>query len=203
MCIQVNAELIHAAGLVTAKAEKYRPALQNVVVCKRGDEVEVWATDSYVMFRCYQPVSGEQAKLPDEEIRVSYPSVKAAIPKRGVVTLCANHDTDDVSVTTATGSVSVRTLQKTGPYTGNINKMVDDARSGSKRDVHELGLNPDYVQTLWRAMKTAAQAGGSKPTGVRLVPNDDLLPIYLAPVYERRPKNESVRMDCILMPVKL
>lgn len=203
MCIQVNAELIHAAGLVTAKAEKYRPALQNVVVRKRGDEVEVWATDSYVMFRCYQPVSGEQSKLPDEEIRVNYPSVKAAIPKRGVVTLCANHETDDVSVTTATGSVSVRTLQKTGPYTDNINEMVNDARGGSKRGVQELGLNPDYVQTLWRAMKTAAQAGGLKPTGVRLVPNDDLLPIYLAPVYERRPKNESVRMDCILMPMKL
>lgn len=108
MCIEVQAQHIHAAGVFVSKDDK-RHTLEAVCIRREGDAIKIQATDTFRLISI-EPRAEEDG--PDETILLPYKTVKSVIPKKGPVTLRLNHQTMMLSITSCNGSsTSIKAIE--------------------------------------------------------------------------------------------
>lgn len=147
MCIEVQAQHIHAAGVFVSK-DYSRPVLTAVCVRREGNAIKIQATDS---FRLISIESKAEEDGPDETILIPYKEVKAALPKKGLVTLCLNHQTGMLSITSAGSSTTVNAVEGSFPNTDKLLKTPKGNIDGTAA----VGINCKFVGDAGKAYATA------------------------------------------------
>lgn len=117
MCIEVQAQHIHAAGVFASKDDTSWPILEAVCIRREGDAIKIQATDN---FRLISIESRAEEDGPDETILLPYKAVKAALPKKGPVTLCLNHQSMMLSITSCDGDKAIEVLEKASEVQGAL-----------------------------------------------------------------------------------
>lgn len=190
MCIEVQAQHIHAAGVFASK-EDTRPVLTAVCVRREGDAIKIQATDS---FRLISIESRAEEDGPDETILLPYKAVKAALPKKGPVTLCFNYETGILSITSIGGSsTTVNAVEGLYPDVEQLFKLPG---KGTIDGTAEFGINAKFVAD---AGKACALALGSKGQDLKFTCTGELKPITFTNL---RP-DDTARVRGLIMPVSI
>lgn len=169
MRIEVQAQHIHAAGVFASKDDK-RPILEAVRIRREGDAIKIQATDS---FRLISIESRAEEDGPDETILIPYKAVKSAIPKKGPVTLCLNHQTMMLSITSCDGSSTTIKAIDEGLYP-DVEQLFKLPGKGPIDGTAEFGINAKFVAD---AGKACALALGSKDQDLRFTCTGELKPL--------------------------
>ena len=193
MCIEVQAQHIHAAGVFVSKVvSKYysRSVLTAVCVRREGIAVKVQATDS---FRLISIESEAEEDGPDETILIPYKEVKAALPKKGLVVLCLNHETGMLSITSAGSSTTVNAVEGRYPDVEQLFKLPG---KGTIDGTAQFGINAKLVAD---AGKACALALGSKGQDLRFTCTGELKPI----LFTNLQADDTARVRGLIMPVPI
>ena len=168
MCIKVQAQHIHAAGVFVSKDDT-RPTLEAVCIRREGDAIKIQATDSYGLISIE---SRAEEDGPDETILLPYKTVKSYIPRKGPVTLCLNHQTMMLSITSCDGSsTTIKAIEGLYPDVEQLFKLPG---KGTIDGTAQFGLNALYVAN---AGKACALALGSKGRDLKFTYTGELKPI--------------------------
>jgi len=189
MCIEVQAQHIHAAGLFVSK-DHSRPIIEAVCIRREGDAIKIQATDS---FRLISIESKAEEDGPDETILLPYKVVKSVIPKKGPVTLCLNHQTMMLSITSCNGSsTTIKAIEGRYPDVEQLFKLPG---KGTIEGTAQFGLNALYVAN---AGKACALALGSKDQKLKFTCTGELNPILFTNL-----QADTARVRGLIMPVRL
>lgn len=190
MCIEVQAQHIHAAGVFASKDDT-RYILEAVCIRREGDAIKIQATDS---FRLISIESKAEEDGPDETILLPYKAVKSGIPKKGPVTLCLNHQTMMLSITSCDGSsITIKAIEGRYPDVEQIFKLPG---KGTIDGTAQFGINAKLVAD---AGKACALALGSKGQDLRFTCTGELMPI----LFTNLQADNTARVRGLIMPVKI
>ena len=190
MCIEVQAQHIHAAGVFTSKDGK-RPILEAVRIRREGDAIKIQASDR---FRLISIESRAEEDGPDETILIPYKAVKSAIPKKGPVTLCLNHQTMMLSITSCDGSsTTIKAIEGRYPDVEQLFKLPG---KGTIDGTAQFGINAKFVAD---AGKACALALGSKGQDLRFTCTGELMPI----LFTNLRSDDTARVRGLIMPVQI
>lgn len=190
MCIEVQAQHIHAAGVFISK-DYSRPIIEAVCIRREGDAIKIQATDS---FRLISIESRVEEDGPDETILIPYKAVKSAIPKKGPVTLCLNHQTMMLSITSCDGSsTTIKAIEGRYPDVEQLFKLPG---KGTIDGTAEFGINAKLVAD---AGKACALALGSKDQDLRFTCTGELKPI----LFTNLRSDDTARVRGLIMPVHI
>lgn len=190
MCIEVQAQHIHAAGVFASKDDK-RPILEAVCIRREGDAIKIQATDRH---RLISIESRAEEDGPDETILIPYKAVKSAIPKKGPVTLCLNHQTMMLSITSCDGSsTTIKAIKGRYPDVEQLFKLPE---KGTIDGTAEFGINAKFVAD---AGKACALALGSKSQDLRFTYTGELEPI----LFTNFRSDDTARVRGLIMPVRI
>lgn len=191
MRIEVQAQHIHAAGVFASKDDK-RPILETVRIRREGDAIKIQATDSY---RFISIESRAEEDGPDETILLPYKAVKSAIPKKGPVTLCLNHQTMMLSITSCDGSsTAIKAIEGRYPDVEQLFKLPG---KGTIDGTAEFGINAKFVAD---AGKACALALGSKGQDLRFTCTGELEKPIL---FTNLRSDDTARVRGLIMPVQI
>lgn len=190
MCIEVQAQHIHAAGVFVRK-DGTRPTLEVVCIRREGDAIKIQATDE---FRLISIESRAEEDGPDETILLPYKEVKSVIPKKGPVTLCLNHQTMMLSITSCNWSSN--TIKATEGRYPNVEQFFKLPGKGTIDGTAQFGLNARYVAD---AGKACALALGSKGRDLEFTCTGELKPI----LFTNLQADDTTRVRGLIMPVRI
>ena len=188
MCSKLQAQHIHAAGVFVSKDDT-RPTLEAVCIRRKGDAIKIQATDT---FRLISIESKAEEDGPDETILLPYKAVKSYIPKRGPVTLCLNHQTMMLSITSCNGSSTIKAIEGRYP---DVEKFFKLPGKGTIDGTAQFGLNARYVAD---AGKACALALGSKGQDLKFTYTGELKPI----LFTNLQADDTTRVRGLIMPVR-
>ena len=188
--IEVQAQHIHAAGLFVSK-DYSRPIIEAVCIRREGKAIKIQATDSY---RLISIESNTEEDGPDETILLPYKVVKSVIPKKGPVTLCLNHQTMMLSITSCNGSsTTIKAIEGRYPDVEQLFKLPG---KGTIEGTAQFGLNALYVAN---AGKACALALGSKGRNLKFTCTGELNPI----LFTNLQADDTARVRGLIMPVSI
>lgn len=189
MCIEVQAQHIHAAGVFASKGT--RSILEAVCIRREGDAIKIQATDR---FRLISIESRAEEDGPDETILIPYKAVKSAIPKKGPVTLCLNHQTMMLSITSCDGSsTTIKAIEGRYPDVEQLFKLPG---KGTIDGTAEFGINAKLVADAGKACTLAL---GSKGQDLRFACTGELKPI----LFTNLQADDTARVRGLIMPVSI
>lgn len=190
MCIEVQAQHIHAAGVFVSK-DGTRSTLEAVCIRREGDAIKIQATDS---FRLISIESRAEEDGPDETILIPYKAVKAALPKKGPVTLCLNHQSMMLSVASCDGSsTTIKAIEGVYPDVEQLFKLPGE---GTIDGTAQFGINAKFVAD---AGKACALALGSKGQDLRFTCTGELKPI----LFTNLQADDTAHVRGLIMPVHI
>jgi len=190
MCIKLQAQHIHAAGVFVSKNDT-RPTLEAVCIRREGDAIKIQAFDT---FRLVSIESKAEEDGPDETILLPYKVVKSVIPKKGPVTLCLNHQTMMLSITSCDGSnTTIKAIEGRYP---DVEKFFKLPGKGTIDGTAQFGLNARYVAD---AGKACALALGSKGRDLKFTCTGELKPI----LFTNLQADDTARVRGLIMPVRI
>ena len=190
MCIEVQAQHIHAAGVFVSKDDK-RPILEAVCIRREGDAIKIQATDSFGLISIE---SKAEEDGPDETILLPYKAVKSGIPKKGPVTLCLNHQTMMLSITSCNGSsTTIKAIEGRYPDVEQLFKLPG---KGTIDGTAQFGLNALYVAN---AGKACALALGSKGRNLKFTCTGELQPI----LFTNLQADDTARVRGLIMTLRI
>ena len=193
MCIEVQAQHIHAAGVFVSKDT--RSVLTAVCIRREGDAIKIQATDN---FKLISIESRAEEDGPDEIILLPYKAVKAALPKKGPVTLCLNHQSMNqsmmLSITSCNGSsITIKAIEGIYPDVEQLFKLPG---KGTIDGMAQFGINAKLVAD---AGKACVLALGSKGQDLRFTCTGGLKPILFTNL---RP-DDTARGRGLIMPLRI
>ena len=184
--IEVQAQHIHAAGVFASKDT--RSVLTAVCIRREGDAIKIQATDN---FRLISIESKAEEDGPDETILLPY---KAVLPKKGPVTLCLNHQSMMLSITSRDGSsITIKAIEGIYPDVEQLFKLPG---KGTIDGTAQFGINAKFVAD---AGKACALALGSKGQDLKFTCTGELKPILFTNL---RP-DDTARVRGLIMPVRI
>ena len=190
MCIEVQAQHIHAAGLFVSK-DHSRPIIEAVCIRREGDAIKIQATDSFGLISIE---SKAEEDGPDETILLPYKAVKSVIPKKGPVTLCLNHQTMMLSITSCNGSsTTIEAIEGRYPDVEQLFKLPG---KGTIDGTAQFGLNALYVA---KAGKACALALGSKSQNLKFTCTGELKPI----LFTNLQADDTARVRGLIMTLRI
>ena len=190
MCIKVQAQHIHAAGVFVSKNDT-QPTLEAVCIRREGDAIKIQATDS---IRLISIESRAEEDGPDETILLPYKAVKSYIPKKGPVTLCLNHQTMMISITSCNGtSTTIKAIEGRYPDVEQLFKLPG---KGTIDGTAQFGINAKFVAN---AGKACALALGSKGQDLKFTYTGGLKPI----LFTNLQADDTARVRGLIMPVRI
>lgn len=192
MCIEVQAQHIHAAGVFVSKDDT-RPTLEAVCIKREGDAIKIQATDSFGLISIE---SKAEEDGPDETILLPYKAVKSYIPKKGPVTLCLNHQTMMLSITSCNGSsTTIKAIEGRYPDVEQLFKLPG---KGTIDGTAQFGLNALYVANAGKACALALGLG-SKGRNLKFTCTGELQPI----LFTNLQADDTARVRGLIMPVRI
>ena len=190
MRIEVQAQHIHAAGVFVSKDDT-RSVLTAVCIRRKGDAIKIQACDS---FRLISIESRAEEDGPNETILLPYKAVKAALPKKGPVTLCLNHQTMMLSITSCDGSsTAIKAIEELYPDVEQLFKLPG---KGTIDGTAQFGINAKFVAD---AGKACALALGSKGQDLRFTCTGELKPIQ----FTNLQADDTACVRGLIMPVHI
>ena len=190
MCIEVQAQHIHAAGIFASK-DGTLPILEAVCIRREGDDIKIQATDSFGLISIE---SKAEEDGPDETILLPYKAVKSYIPKKGPVTLCLNHQTMMLSITSCNGSsTTIKAIEGRYPDVEQLFKLPG---KGTIDGTAQFGINAKFVAD---AGKACALALGSKGQNLKFTCTGELKPI----LFTNLQADDTARVRGLIMTVKI
>ena len=190
MCIEVQAQHIHAAGVFVSKDDT-RTTLEAVCIKREGDAIKIQATDSFGLISIE---SNAEEDGPDETILLPYKAVKSYIPKKGPVTLCLNHQTMMLSITLCNGSsTTIKAIEGRYPDVEQLFKLPG---KGTIDGTAQFGLNALYVAN---AGKACALALGSKRQDLKFTCTGELEPI----LFTNLQADDTARVRGLIMTARI
>lgn len=157
----------------------------------RGDAIKIQAADN---FRLISIESRAEEDGPDEIILLPYKAVKAALPKKGPVTLCLNHQSMMLSITSRNGSsTTIKAIEGLYPDVEQLFKLPG---KGTIDGTAQFGINAKFVAD---AGKACALALGSKGQDLRFTCTGELKPIQ----FTNLRSDDTARVRGLIMPVSI
>ena len=190
MCIKVQAQHIHAAGVFVSKDDT-RPTLEAVCIRRKGDSIKIQATDNFGLISIE---SRAEEDGPDETILLPYKTVKSYIPKKGPVTLCLNHQTMMLSITSCNGSSTTIKAIDEGLYP-DVEQLFKLPGKGTINGTAQFGINAKFVAN---AGKACALALGSKGQDLEFTCSGELKPI----LFTNLQADVTTYVRGLIMPVR-
>ena len=190
MCIKVQAQHIHAAGVFVSKDDT-RPTLEAVCIRRKGDAIKIQALDTFTLISIE---SKAEEDGPDETILLPYKVVKSVIPKKGPVTLCLNHQTMMLSITSCNGSsTTIKAIEGLYPDVEQLFKLPG---KGTIDGTAQFGINAKFVAN---AGKACALALGSKGQDLKFTCTGELKPI----LFTNLQFDDTAYVRGLIMPVRI
>ena len=190
MCIKVQAQHIHAAGVFASK-DDLRPIIEAVCIRREGDTIKIQATDSIGLISIE---SKAEEDGPDETILLPYKTVKSSIPKKGPVTLCLNYQTMMLSITSCNGSsTTIKAIEGRYPDVEQLFKLQG---KGTIDGTAQFGINALYAAN---AGKACALALRSKSRNLKLTCTGETKPI----LFTNLQADDTARVRGLIMPVRI
>lgn len=192
MCIEVQAQHIHAAGVFVSK-DHSRPTLEAVCIRREGDAIKIQATDSFGLISIE---SKAEEDGPDEIILLPYMVVKAALPKKGPVTLCLNNQSMMISITSCNGSsTTIKAIEGRYPDVEQLFKLPG---KGTIDGTAQFGLNALYVANAGKACALALGLG-SKGRNLKFTCTGELQPI----LFTNLQADDTARVRGLIMTARI
>lgn len=190
MCIEVQAQHIHAAGVFVSKDDT-RPIIEAVCIRREGDAIKIQATNTFELISIE---SKAEEDGPDETILLPYKAVKSYIPKKGPVTLCLNHQTMMLSITSCDGSST--TIKATEGLYPDVEQSFKLPGKGTINGTAQFGINAKFIAN---AGKACALALGSKGQDLKFTYTGELKPI----LFTNLPYRPTTRVRGLIMSVRI
>lgn len=190
MCIKVPAQHIHAAGVFVSKDDT-RPIIEAVCIRRKRDAIKIQALDTFTLISIE---SKAEEDGPDETILLPYKAVKSVIPKKGPVTLCLNHQTMMLSITSCNGSsTTIKAIEGRYPDVEQLFKLPG---KGTIDGTAQFGINAKFVAD---AGKACALALGSKGQDLKFTYTGELKPI----LFTNLQADDTTYVRGLIMPVRI
>lgn len=191
MCIKVQAQHIHAAGVFVSKDDT-RPTLEAVCIRRKGYAIKIQATDNFGLISIE---SRAEEDGPDETILLPYKTVKSVIPKKGPVALCLNRQTMMLSITSCDGSSTIIKAIDEGLYP-DVEQFFKLPGKGTIDGTAQFGINAKFVAN---AGKACALALGSKGQDLKFTYTGELKPI----LFTNLQADNTTYVRGLIMPVRI
>ncbi len=189
MYIEVQAQHIHAAGVFVSKDDT-RPTLEAVCIRRKRDAIKIQAINRFGLISIESRVEEDG---PDETILLPYKTVKSCIPKKGPVTLCLNHHTMMLSITSCNGSSTIKAIEGHYPDVEQLFKLPG---KGTINGTAQFGINAKFVAN---AGKACALALGSKGQDLKFTYTGELKPI----LFTNLQADNTTYVRGLIMPVRI
>lgn len=191
MCIKVQAQHIHAAGVFVSKDDT-RPIIEAVCIRRKGKAIKIQAIDNFGLISIE---SRAEEDGPDETILLPYKAVKSVIPKKGPVTLCLNHQTMMLSITSCDGSSTTIKAIDEGLYP-DVEQLFKLPGKGTIDGTAQFGINAKFVANAGKACTLAL---GSKGQDLKFTCTGELKPI----LFTNLQFDDTTYVRGLIMPVRI